>query len=294
MSASSFAAQPDTGRQALSGRQRRMLSTGLTFLALGAVSAVMLMPLYLMVLISFRPAEHAFTYPPDLWFTHFTADNYPQALFRLLPFPLYVRNTVIIASAVIVGEILSCSLVAYGFARFRFPGRDVLFVVLLATLLMPFVVRLVPLFILFQKLGWINTFLPLIVPSFFGTPFFIFLMRQFFLTIPPELVDAARIDGASELGIWWRIMLPLSKPVLAAVAIFAFQNTWNDFLGPLVFLQRAEVRTIILGLYGLMGMFVEWNLVMAAVVSAVMPLIVVFFIFQRFFVKGITVSGLKG
>ena len=119
-------------------------------------------------------------------------------------------------------------------------------------------------------------------------------MRQFFLTIPADLVDAARIDGANELGIWWRIMLPLSKPVLFAVAIFAFQSTWNDFLAPLVFLQREEVKTVILGLYGLMGMFVEWHLVMAAVVAAVTPLIIVFFIFQRFFVKGITVSGLKG
>ncbi|MCC7372738.1 MAG: carbohydrate ABC transporter permease [Chloroflexi bacterium] len=294
MSASSLAAGPARPRQLLSGKQRRTLDTVLTFLALGAVSLIMLMPLYLMLLISTRPADKAFTYPPDLWFTYFTLDNYPEALFRLLPFSLYVKNTVIIATAVIVGEILSCSLVAYGFARFRFPGRDTLFIILLATLLMPFVVRLVPLFILFQKLGWINTFLPLIVPSFFGTPFFIFLMRQFFLTIPPELVDAARIDGAGELHIWWRIMLPLSKPALAAVAIFAFQNTWNDFLGPLVFLQRADVRTIILGLYGLMGMFVEWHLVMAAVVAAVTPLILVFFIFQRFFVQGITVSGLKG
>jgi multiple sugar transport system permease protein len=294
MSASSISAGAGRPRELLSGRQRRILNTALTFLALGAVSVVMLLPLYLMLLISVRPADKAFTFPPDLWFTYFTLDNYPEALFRLLPFSMFLKNTVIIATAVIIGEILSCSLVAYGFARFRFPGRDALFIVLLATLLMPFVVRLVPLFILFQKLGWINTFLPLIVPSFFGTPFFIFLMRQFFLTIPPELVDAARIDGASELGIWWRIMLPLSKPALAAVAIFAFQNTWNDFLGPLVFLQKAEVRTIILGLYGLMGMFVEWHLVMAAVVAAVLPLIAVFFIFQRFFVQGITVSGLKG
>jgi len=294
MSASSLAAGAARTRRFLSGKYRRWLRTALAFLALSAVSVVMLFPLYLMVLISFRPADRAFTYPPDLWFTYFTLDNYPQALFQLLPFTLYVQNTLIIATAVIIGEILSCTLVAYGFARFRFPGRDVLFIILLATLLMPFVVRLVPLFILFQKLGWINTFLPLVVPSFFGTPFFIFLMRQFFLTIPPELVDAARIDGASEIGIWWRIMLPLSKPALAAVAIFAFQNTWNDFLGPLIFLQRPEVRTIILGLYGLMGMFVEWHLVMAAVVAAVAPLIVVFFIFQRFFVQGITVSGLKG
>lgn len=294
MSASSLATVTAETRTLLSARQRRLLGAALTFLVLGAVSVVMLLPLYLMILISFRTADRAFIYPPDLWFNSVTFDNYPQALFRLLPFRLYVQNTVIIATLVIVGDLLSCSLVAYGFARFRFPGRDVLFGVLLATLLMPFVVRLVPLFILFQKLGWINTFLPLVVPAFFGTPLFIFLMRQFFLTIPPELVDAARIDGAGELAIWWRIMLPLSKPVLAAVAIFSFQNTWNDFLGPLVFLQKTEVRTIILGLYGLMGMQAEWQLVMAAVVAAVMPLIVVFFVFQRYFVQGITVSGLKG
>ncbi len=278
----------------LSGRQRRLLGTALTFLTLGAVSVVMMFPLYLMILISFRTADRAFAYPPDLWFTSVTFENYPQALFRLLPFGLYVKNTVVLATLIIIGDLLSCSLVAYGFARFRFPGRDILFGVLLATLLMPFVVRLIPLFILFQKLGWINTFLPLVVPAFFGTPLFIFLMRQYFLTIPPELVDAARIDGAGEFAIWWRIMLPLSKPVLAAVAIFSFQNTWNDFLGPLVFLQKAEVRTIILGLYGLMGMQAEWQLVMAAVVAAVLPLIVVFFAFQKFFVQGITVSGLKG
>lgn len=293
MSASSVA-RPAVAGGLLSHRRRKVLDYVVTYGSLALVSAVMMLPLYLMVLISFRPAEYAFSYPPDLWFTHVTLNNYPEALFRLLPFGTYLRNTVIIATLVIVGELIACSLVAYGFARFRFPGRDVLFIVLLATLMVPFVVRLVPLFILFQKLGWINTFLPLVVPSFFGTPFFIFLMRQFFMTIPGELVDAARIDGAGELRIWAQIMLPLSKPVMAAVAIFAFQNTWNDFLGPLVFLQKAEVRTIILGLYGLMGMFVEWHLVMAAVVAAVMPLILVFFVFQRFFVKGITVSGLKG
>jgi ABC-type glycerol-3-phosphate transport system permease component len=184
--------------------------------------------------------------------------------------------------------------VAYGFARYRFPGRDFLFMVLLSTMMVPFIVRLVPLFVLFKNLGWINTFLPLVVPSFFGTPLYIFLMRQFFLTIPGELLDAARIDGCSEIGIWWRIMLPLARPVMAAVAILSFQTTWNDFLGPLVFLQKNEVRTVIIGLNGLMGMFVEWNLVMAAVVAVVLPMILVFFVFQRFFIKGIAVTGLKG
>lgn len=160
--------------------------------------------------------------------------------------------------------------------------------------MVPFIVRLVPLFVMFQQIGWINTFWPLVAPAFFGTPFFIFLMRQFFLTIPRELIDAARIDGANELGIWWRIMLPLSKPVLAAVAIFAFQATWNDFLAPLVFLQKREVRTVLLGLNGHLGVHVEYSLVMAAAVAIVAPLIVIFFVFQRFFVKGIAVTGLKG
>lgn len=254
----------------------------------------MLMPVYLMLLAALRPAERAFAFPPDLLPRGLIVANFPEALLNLLPFPLYLRNTLVIAALVIVGELLSCSLVGYGFARFRFPGRGLLFVLLLSTLMVPLIVRLVPLFVLFQRLGWINTFLPLIVPSFFGTPLFIFLMRQHFLTIPSELVDAARIDGAGELRIWWRIMLPLSKPVLAAIAIFAFQNTWNDFLGPLVFLQKNEVRTVILGLYGLMGMFADWHLVMAAVVATAAPMIGIFLLFQNFLVKGIAVTGLKG
>lgn len=275
------------------GRRRRARGA-LALIPLAATAVVMLMPVYLMLLAALRPAARAFAYPPELLPTGLTLANFPEALLRLLPFPLYLRNTVVIAVLVIVGELLACSLVGYGFARFRFPGRDVLFVVLLSTLMVPLIVRLVPLFVLFQRLGWINTFLPLVVPSFFGTPLFIFLMRQHFLTIPTELLDAARIDGASEIGIWWRIMLPLSKPVLAAIAIFAFQSTWNDFLGPLVFLQRNEVRTVILGLYGLMGMFADWHLVMAAVVATVAPMIAVFLLFQSFFVKGIAVTGLKG
>jgi multiple sugar transport system permease protein len=264
------------------------------FLPLGAVSLVMVVPLYLMLLMSLKTVDRVFTYPPDLWFTSLTFANFREALFELMPFSLYLRNTAVISCLVIMGDLLSCSLVAYGFARYRFPGRDFLFMVLLSTMMVPFIVRLVPLFVLFKNLGWINTFLPLVVPPFFGTPLYIFLMRQFFLTIPGELLDAARIDGCSEIGIWWRIMLPLARPVMAAVAILSFQTTWNDFLGPLVFLQRNEVRTVIIGLNSLMGMFVEWNLVMAAVVAVVLPMILIFFIFQRFFIKGIAVTGLKG
>ena len=273
----------------------KVLSAAPVYLLLGAISIVMLFPLYLIVMMSLRPASSVFTYPPDLWIlSNYTFANYPDALYRLMPYVLYLRNSLIIAALVIVGDLLSCSMVAYGFAKFRFPGRDVLFVVLLATLMMPFIVRLVPLFILFQRLGWINTFLPLVVPAFFGTPLFIFLMRQFFLTIPSELIDAARIDGAHEVQIWWRIMLPLSTPVLTAVSIFAFQFTWNDFLGPLIFLQKPDVRTVILGLQTMMGIAVEWQLVMAAAVATIAPMILVFFFFQRFFIQGIAVTGLKG
>ena len=273
----------------------KVLSAVPVYLVLGAISIVMLLPLYLIVMMSLRPASSVFAYPPDLWIlSNITFANYPDALFRLMPYALYLRNSLIIAALVIIGDLLSCSMVAYGFAKFRFPGRDFLFVVLLATLMMPFIVRLVPLFILFQRLGWVNTFLPLVVPAFFGTPLFIFLMRQFFLTIPSELIDAARIDGAHEVQIWWRIMLPLSKPVLTAVSIFAFQFTWNDFLGPLIFLQKPDVRTVILGLQTMMGIAVEWQLIMAAAVATIAPMILVFFFFQRFFIQGITMTGLKG
>ncbi len=288
-------AVPPAGSRRSRVRWQRDRNTGLIVLALTIVSLILLFPIYLIVLISLRPPDRAFVYPPDLWFTTLTFANYSRALFEYVPFGLFFRNSLIIATLVIIGDLLSCSLVAYGFARFRFPGRDFLFMVLLSTLMLPFIVRLVPLFVLFQRIDWINTFYPLVAPAFFGTPLFIFLMRQFFLTIPADLVDAARIDGANELGIWWRIMLPLSKPVLFAVAIFAFQSTWNDFLAPLVFLQREEVKTVILGLYGLMGMFVEWNLVMAGVVIAVLPMVLLFFVFQRYFVRGIALGGgLKG
>lgn len=294
MSASSALAPPAPRQAPRLPRRGKLLGNTLVILSLTLASVILMIPFYLIVLISLRPAESAFTYPPDLWFSNPTFSNFPMALLDLLPFPLYFRNTMIIAVLAIVGDLISSSLVAYGFARYRFPGRDALFLILLSTMMMPFIVRLVPLFVLFKNLGWTNTFLPLIVPAFFGTPFYIFLMRQFFLTIPSDLVDAARVDGANELGIWWRIMLPLARPALVAVAIFSFQSTWNDFLAPLVFLQREEVKTVILGLYGLMGMFIEWQLVMAAVVAAVLPMIVMFFVFQRFFIKGIAVGAVKG
>ncbi|MCI0356324.1 MAG: carbohydrate ABC transporter permease, partial [Acidobacteria bacterium] len=260
-------------------------------LVLAAVVA--LVPFAWVLSLSLKTQAQAFLYPPTLIPDPATLQNYANAIFGPLPFTTFFRNTLIIAILVIVGDLLSCSLIAYGFARFRFPGRDLLFLVLLSTLMVPFIVRLVPLFVMFQQVGWINTFLPLVVPAFFGTPLFIFLMRQFFLTIPGELVDAAKIDGANELQVWWRIMVPLSKPVMAAVSIFAFQATWNDFLAPLVFLQKSEVKTVILGLYAFLGLQPDYPTLMAAAVTSILPMVAIFFLFQNFFVRGITVTGLK-
>jgi multiple sugar transport system permease protein len=273
--------------------QKRMDAL-LSYLALTVVLLVLLSPFFVMVSTSFMTSEQAAKYPPTLIPDPVTFSNYPAALLRQQPFFAYLANTLIIAFLALTGDLLSSSFIAYGFSRLRFPGRDLLFGLLLSTLMVPLIVKLVPLFVLFRQLGWLNTFLPLVVPSFLGTPFFIFLMRQFFLTIPTELNEAARLDGASEIRIWWQIYMPLSKPALAVVAIFSFQNVWNDFLGPLVYLTKPEVKTVILGLFGLLGMFMETNTVMAGAVAVIVPMVALFLVFQRYFVKGVAVTGLKG
>jgi ABC-type glycerol-3-phosphate transport system permease component len=213
-----------------------------------------------------------------------------------LPFGLYVRNTLFLAIGRIVGLLFTCSLVAYSFARLRWKGRDTLFFIVLATLMIPFEVTLVPQYVLFSKIGWVNTFLPLIVPAFFaGNPFFIFLMRQFFMSISPELDDAARIDGCGYFDIYWRIILPLSKPVLAVVAIFAFQNNWNSFLLPLIYLHDRDLYTLALGLNLFQEQYyTRWTLLMAASLTIMLPVIVLFFILQRYFIQGVVFTGVKG
>ena len=196
-----------------------------------------------------------------------------------------------------VGDCLSAAFIAYGFARLRFPGRDTLFLVLLSTMMIPFIVRMIPLFLVFKTLGWINTYYPLIAPAFFGTPLFVFLVRQFYLGIPAELSDAAKIDGANEFQIWWKVMLPLSKPVMAVVALMAFQASWNEFLQPLIFLNQQIKFTATLGLYTLIGgldAVQPWQYLMAATLVTISPVLILFFAAQRYFMQGVTVSGLKG
>jgi ABC-type glycerol-3-phosphate transport system permease component len=232
---------------------------------------------------------------PPKWFPSlFRWQNYIEG-WRIAPFNLYLLNTVKITLSVLIGTLLSNTLVAYSFSRLEWSGRDFLFVILLSTLRLPYQVTLIPVFVLFSKLGWINTHLPLIIPAFFGNPFFIFLLRQFFVTVPTELDDAAKIDGCSNFRILWQILLPLSKPALAAVAIFSFMGTWNDFLAPLIYLNKESLFTLSLGLTSFRTQFeVYWNHLMAVSVIVLLPCLIIFFVAQRWFIQGITLTGLKG
>jgi multiple sugar transport system permease protein len=208
----------------------------------------------------------------------------------------YVQNSVLIALFSIFGTLLSCAPAAYGFGRLKWPGRDFIFYVVLATLCLPFQVTMIPLYLFFTTvLGWGNTFLPLIVPTFFGNAFDIFLLRQFFRTIPEELADAARVDGASEFRIFWNIMLPLSVPVLATISVFTFLWAWNDFQGPLIYLTDPRRFTMALGLQDYqMQHTIAWNLLMAASAMFTIPIVVLFFFAQRTFIQGVKLTGLKG
>jgi ABC-type glycerol-3-phosphate transport system permease component len=222
--------------------------------------------------------------------------NYLEVLTRR-PFGLWLVNTLRYAIPSTIGAIISCSLVAYSFSRIRWPGRDVVFYLCIATMMIPFQVQMIPLYILFSRLGWVNSYRALVFPAFFGNAYFIFLLRQFFMTIPQELSDAARVDGCSELGIYWRIIMPLSWPALAVVALFQFMFAWNDYLGPLIFLNRENLFPLALGLQSMRSSFTEellWPYMMAASTMVIAPIILIFFFVQRTFVEGITLSGIKG
>jgi len=221
--------------------------------------------------------------------------NYPAALEQMGFWPA-LSNTVVITVCCVIGQVISSSLVGYGFARYRFRGRDTTFAVMLATMMLPAQVTMIPVFLIFRQLGWIDTFLPLIVPNLFGAPFFIFMFRQFFQQVPEELLEAARLDGASALSIYWRLMLPLSKPVIAIVAIYTFMFTWNDFMAPLIYLNSPENRTLALALNSFNGQYgvQSRNLLMAASFVTMLPCILLFFAAQRFFIDTGASAGLKG
>ena len=285
------------GRTPAGMAQRRRRTDLLVFLTLFVICLAWSLPLIMMVSTSLK-AQAQVNVPTAIIPNPVVWENYPRAIYDFLPFVRFFRNSVVIAVFAVIGDVLSSAFIAYGFARLRFPGRSALFLVMLSTMMFPFAVRMIPLFIIFRELGWINTFLPLIVPSYFGTnAFFIFLLYQFFRAIPNQVTEVARVDGANELQIWWHIVLPLARPALAVVAILAFQQSWNDFLQPLVFLTDQNNFTVTLGLYSLIGgqdATQRWQYLMAATVVTITPVVLLFFFAQRYFIRGITISGLKG
>lgn len=278
-------------------RAARRLTLLAVYVCLFAGAALILLPLAWMISTAFMTLDQALRFPPE-WFPQPIVpiwENLAPAL-QYQPFGLYAVNTLRIVAFSLLIQVPSAALVAFGFARLRAPGVGVLFMILLSTIMLPYIVTMIPRFILFRTLGWVNTPLPLIVPLIGGGAFSIFLLRQFFMTIPPELDDAARIDGAGTFTIFWRIILPLSKPALGAVTIFSFYEHWNDFLGPLIYLQHDSQRTLTLGLALLREprAIPELNTIMAWTFVISLPCAVVFLLAQRLFIQGIVISGVKG
>lgn len=288
--------------------QRMSPGQVLGFIALCLISITWIIPFFWMLATSLKtPQELVGT---RFWPENPTLEPYQTAFFAFDRFELWVTwfiNTSVITLVSVIGQVLSTTLVAYAFARLRWPGRDLLFSLVLATMMIPSVVTMIPSFIVFSKLpafgfqgsqNWINTFLPLTVPAFTGNAFFIFLMRQQMRSIPMELSEAARIDGASELGIWWYIIVPLVKAVMAVIAIFTFQNAWEDFMGPLLYLQSEDKYTLQLGLRqfeAAAGGLPAWNELMAASLVVMIPVIIIFLLFQRYFIEGVQIAGsIKG
>lgn len=268
------------------------------YLTLIALSILFTFPFVWTVLTAFKAPQEIFTFPPPFLPATFMWNNFAE-VWRQAPFLTFLVNTLTVASLSIIGDLVTASLVAYGFARFRFPGRELLFLLVLSVLILPEEVTIIPQFLIYRNMGWLDTLKPLILPAFLGGGAFnIFLLRQFFLTLPRELDEAAMIDGADSFRILWQILIPLSKPALATVAIFTFLFHWNDFLRPLIYLNTVDNFTLSLGLRFFRqtadtGGEPREHLLMAASVMMTIPVIILFFTMQRYFVEGITMSGLK-
>jgi multiple sugar transport system permease protein len=253
-------------------------------------------PMYWMLVTALKSDRELANFPPTLWPHEIVWQNFDQAT-RTFPFLSYLENTIFYAALTVLGSVLSNFVIAYGFSRIKWTGRDLLFYPVIASIFI-FIqfpvnpITMVPMFSFFARLGLVNSFLPLILPTFFGNPFFIFLLRQFMLQIPADLSEAARIDGANEFQIMYRIILPLARPALVVVGLLAGVSAWNDFLGPLIYLQNDKLYTLSLGLTFFKTMHgIQFNLLMAASCLVVLPVIVVFLFFQRFFIEGISLGG---
>ena len=281
--------------------RRSPTTTAAIHIVLIVFSIGFFLPLLWMISTSLKPIGETMATPPQWIPSHILLDNYPKAIMYrseelgYIPFLVYLRNTVIVTILTVVGAVASNALVAYSFARLKWPGRELFFAVTLATMMIPFPVLMVPTFALFKWIGWVGTFRPLWVPAFFASAFSIFLLRQFYKTIPMELSEAATIDGCSEARIFFDVILPLARPALVVVALFSFMGAWNDFMGPLIYLVDQNTFTLSLGLLAYQSQHggTPWNLLMAATCLVILPVVLVFFFAQKVFIQGIATTGIK-
>lgn len=263
----------------------------LSYVLMTVIGIILLIPLLWMVFTSLKPMEEIVRYPPTFFPEKIVWENYLDTI-AAFPFWRYARNTLFITVLVVIGNVLSNSFIAYGFAKLDFPGKKLMFALVLSTMMIPGFVTMIPQYVLFSKIGWVGTYLPLIVPSFFGNAFNIFLMRQFYLSINNELIEAAEIDGANHLYIWSYLMLPLTKPALITIAINSFNAAWNDFLGPLLYIQDQEKYTLQIGLQVFQNQATtQWNYLMAGATLVLIPTILLFFFAQRYFIEGMDLTG---
>jgi multiple sugar transport system permease protein len=277
----------------LGRRRRKMVLDLLTYVVLGAGAVVMLFPFFWMLVTSFKPLSEVRAWPPTILPQTFTLANY-TTIWQQYPFANFLENGFIISALSTVGVLFSCTLAAFALARLRFPGREALFLLVLGTIMLPYPARMIPIFVEMTKLHWIDSFKPLIVPSFFGSAYGIFLLRQFFKGIPAELMESATIDGCNPLGVLLRIYIPLSMPALTALTVVNFITTWNDLIPPLIFINTPAKMPIAVGLAFFKGQGEAlWSWLMAASVLSVLPLLVLYIVAQRFIIEGMTYTGLK-
>ena len=263
----------------------------LSYVLMTVIGIILIIPLLWMVFTSLKPMEEIVRYPPTFFPEKIVWENYLDTI-AAFPFWRYARNTLFITVLVVIGNVLSNSFIAYGFAKLDFPGKKLMFALVLSTMMIPGFVTMIPQYVLFSKIGWVGTYLPLIVPSFFGNAFNIFLMRQFYLSINNELIEAAEIDGANHLYIWSHLMLPLTKPALITIAINSSNAAWNDFLGPLLYIQDQEKYTLQIGLQVFQNQATtQWNYLMAGATLVLIPTILLFFFAQRYFIEGMDLTG---
>lgn len=276
-------------------KQTKRMGNIFTYILLILISIVLMLPLVWMVSTSLKPMSEIAQFPPTLLPEDVQWGNYAETI-NAFPFFRYAGNTLFITFFVVLGNVVSNSFIAYGFAKIDFPGRSILFSLVLATMMIPGFVVMIPQYVLFSKIGWVGTYLPLIVPAFFGSGFNIFLMRQFYLSIDDELIEAAQIDGANHLYIWSRLMIPLTKPALITIGIQSFNGAWNDFLGPLLYIQNESQYTLQIGLQVFQSQSTtQWNYLMAGATLVLLPTVLLFFFAQKYFIEGMDLSaGTKG